>query len=208
MARILTAAIVLFCVACNDDFMNRTPVSDLNNESYWTSENDLKVYNNGIYNAVIGVRFFIGNEHSASGSKEYSFMAMEAASDNFASTDVNLQKWANIAAGLHTVPAGATTTTGLSWLMRWKKGAYLAKPVLGIRLEAADIAAGGRYDATGKTAPATLTVSGKNYIDAYAGTQFARDKRVFDEIKHYLYPVPTNIRAKNPELDQSPGWGD
>jgi hypothetical protein len=600
MARILTVAIVLLsCVACNDDFMNRTPVSDLNNESYWTSENDLKVYNNGIYNAVVGVRFFIGNEHSASGSKEYSFMAMEAASDNFASTDVNLQKWANIAAGLHTVPAGATVTTGLSWnwgllyrlnfffdnyekatnvpaeirnmyagevhfwrawfyfdkmqeygkvplilhalnenspelfakqntreqvaeaimsdidkaieylpeawpatapdrvnkytalalkariglyegtwrkyrgladyqpflraaaaaadkvmrsaayeihntgnpdedyrtlftsldlrgnrevilakyyeaskythsinanlatngfmigvtkdlvddylckeadgtakpvalsavynddaienvfdnrdprlaqtvldprreteiigtdpavtmgyprldymsgssfvsltgynfiknwnkndakasnsevtdfpilryaevllayaeakaelgeitagdlgrsvnllrrragmpdmeltpamdpkyagegissllveirrerrvelsfensryhdLMRWKKGAYLAKPVLGIRLEAADIAAGGRYDATGKTAPATVEANGKKYIDAYAGSQFARDKRVFDENKHYLYPVPTNIRAKNPQLEQSPGWGD
>ena len=595
-----TATLLLSCaIACNDDFMNRTPVSDLNNESYWTSENDLKVYNNGIYNAVVGVRFFIGNESSASGSKEYSFMAMEAVSDNFASTDVNLQKWANVAAGLHTVPAGATTTTGLSWswgllyrlnfffdnyekatnvlaetrnmyagevhfwrawfyfdkmqeygkvplilhslnenspelfatqnsrdevaaaimsdidkaieylpeawpatapdrvnkytalalkariglyegtwrkyhglsdhqryleaaadaadkvmrstkyeiystgnpdkdyrtlftsldlhgnkevilakyyeaskythsinanlstngfmigvtkdlvddylckeadgtakpvalsaiykddaiedvfdnrdprlaqtvldprletevlgtnpddtkgyprlnymsgssfvsltgynyiknwnkddakasnsevtdfpilryaevllayaeakaelgnitqgdidrsinllrrrvgmpdlgltpamdpkyagegissllveirrerrvelsfensryhdLMRWKKGSYLAKPVLGIRLETADVAEGGRYDATEKTAPTTFTVNGKKYIDAYAGTQFARDKRVFDEGKHYLYPVPTNIRAKNPELEQSPGWGD
>ncbi|GHT07420.1 hypothetical protein FACS189432_08620 [Bacteroidia bacterium] len=593
----LAAAILLGMVACNDDFMNRTPVTDLNNESYWTSENDLKIYNNGTYNAVVGVRFFIGNESSASGSKNMSFMGMEAVSDNFASTDVNLQTWANIAAGLHTVPSGATTTTGLSWnwsllyrlnfflenyekvtsipvetrnmyageslfwrawfyfdkvqeygsvplilhtlnekspelyakqntraevadavlndinkaidylpeawpasspdrvnkytaltlkariclyegawrkyhgladyqrfleaaadaadkvmksdkyriyntgkpdedyrtlfttldlhgnpeviiakyydagkythsingnlvtngfmigvtkdlvddylckeadgtakpvalstiykddiienvfdnrdprlsqtvldprketaiigtdpastkgyprlnymvgnswvsltgynyiknwnkndalagnsevtdfpilryaevlltyaeakaeletitqddldrsinqlrsrvampaltlnppmdpkyagegissllveirrerrvelsfensryhdLMRWKKGAYLAKPVLGIRLEAADIAAGGRYDATGKTPPATFEINGKRYIDAYAGTQFARDKRVFDENKHYLYPVPTNVRAKNPNLDQTQGW--
>ncbi len=112
----LVAALMLMgTVACNDDFMDRVPVSDLNNASYWNSENDLKVYNNGIYNAIVTARFFAGNEHSASGSKYLSFMAMEAVSDNFASTDANLQVWANIAAGLHQIPAGAATTTGVSW---------------------------------------------------------------------------------------------
>ncbi|MDR2915277.1 MAG: RagB/SusD family nutrient uptake outer membrane protein, partial [Tannerella sp.] len=111
----LSAVMLMSALACNDGFMDRDPVTDLSNVSYWSSENDLKIYNNGTYNAAVGLRFFIGNESSASGSKYLSFMGMEAVSDNFASTDANMQVWANISAGLHVVPAGATTTTGLSW---------------------------------------------------------------------------------------------
>ena len=111
---IIAALIALGTSACNDGFMDRTPVSDLNNESYWTSETDLEVYNNGIYNTVIGSRYFQGNSNG-SNTKASSFMSMEVASDNFASTDTNLQSWANIAAGLHVVPSGTTTTTGDSW---------------------------------------------------------------------------------------------
>jgi hypothetical protein len=84
-------------------------------------------------------------------------------------------------------------------LMRWKKGAYLAKPKLGMRLEDADKA--GRY--AGTTA-ATVLVNGKKYIDAFAGNPMAI--RIFDENKHYLHPIPTNAIAKNPNLVQTPGW--
>lgn len=116
----LSALVMLGTMACNDSFLDRTPVTDLNNTSFWTSETDFRAYNNGIYNTMVGVRFFMGNESSSSGSKNESFMGMEVATDNFASTDVNLQKWANIAAGIHQVPTSAPTSvnsnsTGLGW---------------------------------------------------------------------------------------------
>lgn len=88
-------------------------------------------------------------------------------------------------------------------LMRWKKGHYLKNRVLGMRLEDADRAVGARYE---KANVSTFEVDGKKYVDVYAGTDYAVDKRVFDERKHYRRPVPVNVLAKNPNLVQNPGW--
>ncbi len=89
-------------------------------------------------------------------------------------------------------------------LMRWKKGSYLAQPVLGMRILPSDLEKGGRYEGA---AIKTVTVNGKDYIDVYAGTQYASDKRVFNETKDYLRPIPLNALAKNPNLKQNPNWG-
>ena len=40
----------LLMVSCNDSFLDRNPTHDLNDNSYWNTETDLEVYNNGIYN--------------------------------------------------------------------------------------------------------------------------------------------------------------
>ncbi len=90
-------------------------------------------------------------------------------------------------------------------LMRWKKGKKLAEPVLGMRLEDADLAKDARYEkANGKVH--TIKVNGKKYIDVYAGTGYATENRVFDDNKHYLHPIPINAIARNPNLEQTPGW--
>lgn len=86
-------------------------------------------------------------------------------------------------------------------LLRWKKGAYLAKPVLGMRLEDADRAEGARYE---KAKSQTVTVNGKKYIDVYAGTEFA--ERSFREDRDYLDPIPLGELALNPLLKQNPNW--
>lgn len=88
-------------------------------------------------------------------------------------------------------------------LMRWRKGHYLKKRVLGMRLEDTDRAAGGRYE---KTTVRTVEVGGRKYVDVYAGTDYAAERRVFDDGKHYLHPIPVNVLAKNPKLKQTPGW--
>jgi hypothetical protein len=88
-------------------------------------------------------------------------------------------------------------------LMRWKKGHYLKKRVLGMRLEDADRAAGAKYE---KTTVSTFEVNGRKYVDVYAGTDYAAEKRVFDDNKHYLHPIPVNVMAKNQNLKQNPGW--
>lgn len=90
-------------------------------------------------------------------------------------------------------------------LMRWKQGKQLAQRYLGTRVEDKDIAEGGRFQGLDV---ARFEVDGKKYIDAYAGTNYAAEKRVFDENKHYLHPIPINVLTKNPNLKQNPGWGE
>jgi hypothetical protein len=83
---------------------------------------------------------------------------------------------------------------------RWKQGKKLAVPTMGMRWDAAAVA---RYPgATVKTI--VDPVSKKTYIDVYAGTDWANP--VFDESKHYLWPIPLNTLAQNPAIKQNPGW--
>lgn len=99
-------------------------------------------------------------------------------------------------------------------LMRWKQGQKLAERVLGMRLEESDFT-NPRYDGkiykpgtpnAGKPIY-TISVGGKQYIDVYAGTEYAAEKRSFNEGKHYLHPIPTNSISQNPSLaPNNPGW--
>ncbi len=83
-------------------------------------------------------------------------------------------------------------------LMRWKKGSYLAKTVIGMRLEDDQLA---RYpEANIKR----IEIDGKKYIDVYQGSDVGN--RQFDENKHYLMPLPLSEISMNPTLGQNPGW--
>ena len=85
-------------------------------------------------------------------------------------------------------------------LRRWKQGKKLLIPTLGMRWDAAAIA---RYP---KAIVQTSIdpVSKNTYVDVYKGTDWANP--VFDEAKHYLWPIPLNNLAQNPALKQNPGW--
>lgn len=109
-------------------------------------------------------------------------------------------------------------------LMRWAQGGKLKERVLGIRFEESDYneeryiqrdtqdpaKITGRVYKPGDPAAAapvyTYKVNGKSYVDVYAGTNYATEKRVFDPEKDYLRPIPTAVRSKNPELGQNPKW--
>ncbi len=85
-------------------------------------------------------------------------------------------------------------------LKRWKQGKKLEIPTLGIRWSA---------DAQARFKGSTMKtaidpVSGKEYIDVYKGTDF--ENPVFNEAKHYLWPIPLNTLAQNPAIKQNPGW--
>ena len=85
-------------------------------------------------------------------------------------------------------------------LKRWKQGKNLKQPDLGIRWNDAAMA---RYEG----AEINTTVdpeSGNTYIDVYQGTDWADP--VFDEGKHYLWPIPLSVIAQNPDIKQNPGW--
>ncbi|GAB3313262.1 RagB/SusD family nutrient uptake outer membrane protein [Larkinella ripae] len=85
-------------------------------------------------------------------------------------------------------------------LKRWKQGKKLLTPTLGILWDAAAIARYPKANVKTKVDPAT----GKAYIDVYQGTDWANP--VFDENKHYLWPIPLNTLAQNPAIKQNPGW--
>lgn len=85
-------------------------------------------------------------------------------------------------------------------LKRWKQGKKLTEPILGMQFNAA---ARTRY-AGARIETSVDPVSGKTYIDVYKNTGVANP--VFDESKHYLWPIPLGSIAENPEIKQNPGW--
>ncbi|GAA4307691.1 RagB/SusD family nutrient uptake outer membrane protein [Compostibacter hankyongensis] len=85
-------------------------------------------------------------------------------------------------------------------LKRWKLGKKLTVKTLGIQWN---------KDAEARYAGATIQTSvdqasGKAYIDPYKGVDW--DNPVFDEHKHYLWPIPLSVIAKNSKIEQNPGW--
>lgn len=85
-------------------------------------------------------------------------------------------------------------------LRRWAQGQKLEQPDLGIRW---NDAAEARY-AGADIQTAVDPESGNTYIDVYQGTDWADP--VFDESRHYLWPIPINALSQNPDIGQNPGW--
>jgi hypothetical protein len=86
-------------------------------------------------------------------------------------------------------------------LRRWKQGKKLEHKDYGIRWDAATRAA---VDPDGKTTVFTGIVDGVEYLEPYKGTDF--ETPIFDESKHYHWPLPLDVLSQNPELGQNPGW--
>lgn len=85
-------------------------------------------------------------------------------------------------------------------IKRWKQGKKFLAPSLGILWDAA-----ARTRFPGATVRTwTEPGTGKTYIDVYTGTDNANP--IFDEAKHYFWPIPLNILAQNPAIKQNPGW--
>lgn len=46
-------AVIIGITSCNDSFLEREPITDIGDASYWKSVNDLKLYTNGFYNTIL-----------------------------------------------------------------------------------------------------------------------------------------------------------
>jgi hypothetical protein len=88
-------------------------------------------------------------------------------------------------------------------LRRWKQGKKLETRSFGMRW---DDAAKAKYDPNGKVTMKTSAdpITGVPYIDVYKGTTW--DNPVFDESKHYLWPIQLSAISQNPNITQNPGW--
>ncbi len=85
-------------------------------------------------------------------------------------------------------------------LRRWKQGKKLAEKSLGLAMNASQKA---RYKGS-VVRLYTDPERGKEYLDPYGGSDF--EVPVFDENRHYLWPIPLNSLAQNPNIKQNPGW--
>lgn len=101
-------------------------------------------------------------------------------------------------------------------LMRWAQGEKLKERPLGMRMEDADFE-NPRYEGMAKKAgtegaqnPVYVfkAEDGKQYIDPYAGTNYAAERRQFDPARDYLRPIPLSAITKNTNIKQNPGWGN
>lgn len=87
-------------------------------------------------------------------------------------------------------------------LRRWKQGKKLEDKDYGIRW---DEAYRNQIDPNGEVTVQSSVVDGEEYLDIYKGTDYADP--VFDESKHYLWPLPLSALSQNQNLSQNPGWG-
>ena len=87
-------------------------------------------------------------------------------------------------------------------LRRWKQGKKLEERDYGMRWDEANR---NRIDPNGEATVQTSVVDGVEYLDVYKGTDY--ETPVFDESKHYLWPIPIEDLSQNPNLEQNPGWG-
>ncbi|MEN6453490.1 MAG: RagB/SusD family nutrient uptake outer membrane protein [Prolixibacteraceae bacterium] len=82
-------------------------------------------------------------------------------------------------------------------MMRWEAGNFFEIPVQGIKFVQSQF--GNRV-----TVNQDIFLSEEGYILPYK--QFYPNGRVFDENKHYLFPIPLEDLVLNPNLVQNPGW--
>ena len=86
-------------------------------------------------------------------------------------------------------------------LRRWKQGKKLENKDYGMRWDDANKS---RIDPRGRVTVNTGLVDGIPYLEIYKGTDY--ENPVFDESKHYLWPLPLDELSLNPALEQNPGW--
>lgn len=86
-------------------------------------------------------------------------------------------------------------------LRRWKQGKKLEQKDYGMRWDDANK---GLVDPDGKATVKTGLVDGIPYLEVYKGTDY--ETPVFDESKHYLWPMPVSVMSQNSNIKQNPGW--
>ncbi len=103
----LTIFATCLAFSCNDDFLQRTPLDEISSETFWNSENDLKVYNNGFYHRAKQDRDIpIIHGHDAGfNSHRYSIWMLDEFADNIAPTHARHTYYQEVRAGKHNIPS-------------------------------------------------------------------------------------------------------
>ena len=100
---------ILLLVSCNDDFLERYPLDEISNETFWNSENDLAVYNNSLYNLARNdndVPILMGHDEGFN-SLKYGVWYPDEFSDNIAPRHDRHTQYQQVRAGKHNIPSSA-----------------------------------------------------------------------------------------------------
>lgn len=92
-----------FLVSCNDEFLERIPLDQITNETFWNTENDLVVYNNSLYELSrnetnVSINFAHG---SGFDSHRYSPWYLDEFSDNATAMHPRHTRYMQVRAGKH-----------------------------------------------------------------------------------------------------------
>lgn len=102
----LAVVITLLSFSCNDDFLERRPLSQITSEYYWVTENDLRVYNNSIYDLAKNedhVSMLMGHDEGFD-SQSRGYIHQDGFSDNTAPRHSRHDFFQKVRAGKHIVP--------------------------------------------------------------------------------------------------------
>lgn len=111
--QIIKLSLVVFATllvySCNDEFLERYPLDQISNETFWNTENDLLVYNNSIYDRAkndndvpILMAFDDGFD-----SHRYGIWLLDEFSDNIAPRHSRHTRYQEVRAGKHNITTGA-----------------------------------------------------------------------------------------------------
>lgn len=117
---VLFISTFFFMMGCNDGFLQRAPLDEVSDETFWNTESDIALYNLGLYNTTIhdgnndlsdaNSRFnpeisFIKVHASGGASGWFSPWYWDGASDNMAPTAGTQTSYIELRSGNVTVPA-------------------------------------------------------------------------------------------------------
>ena len=105
----LVVMAVFITTSCNDDFLDRQPLDEISNESYWNTENDLLVYNNSYYHIADddnNVPIMMGHDDGFD-SHRYGVWHVSGFSDDTAPRHSRHLEYQRKRAGKHQVQPGA-----------------------------------------------------------------------------------------------------
>lgn len=117
---IILLAMVLVCGGC-EDFLDRQPLTEMNDQNYWTSENNLRLFSNGFY-----TNYFVG--YNNTWGVDYAPLRGYYFSDDFTSTGkqggFETQAPSSRAATSETA-LWMTTYAGPTWDFAWVRKSNL-----------------------------------------------------------------------------------
>lgn len=99
--------------SCNDDFLEKYPLDKVSNETFWNSENDLKVYNNGLYSMTLNNDNVPILQGHSTGNDNQSIWFQDSFTDNMAPRGVGF--FQQVRAGKQIVPSGAQSFGYKGW---------------------------------------------------------------------------------------------
>ena len=97
----------LFALSCNDDFLERYPLDEISSETFWNSESDLEVYNNGLYNYARNdddIPIMMGHDDGYD-SHKYGIWYTDEFTDNIVGNHTRHARYNQVRAGIHSVPS-------------------------------------------------------------------------------------------------------
>ncbi|HLW50853.1 MAG TPA: hypothetical protein VKZ78_07755, partial [Sphingobacteriaceae bacterium] len=93
--------------ACNNEFLDKMPTDQVSNETFWNTENDLRVYNNGLYHLALNdntVPIMMAH-HNGFDGLGWSYYFLDGFADNLAPRNDRHAFFQQVRAGKQIVPS-------------------------------------------------------------------------------------------------------